>query len=77
MMIKKFFDVIVPRFLTEYVALQEMEDGYVIVCALHDVEEDENFDAIMKMQTFNFFGLGLFHKSIGDIIPWSERHGCK
>lgn len=73
MNIRRLLDIIVPRFITEDVALEFNGDHYIIVCCMDDVWPGESFDAIGTMQTFNFFGFGLFPKHIGEVRPWAGR----
>jgi len=64
----KFLDWLVPRFITEYVALKEINFGeYEIVCSMKDLGEYEHADAKVLVTTFNLFGFGLFPKLVGEI----------
>lgn len=72
--LKKFLDFIIPRFMTDEVAFVYNGDEIEIVCTLLDVEEGEEFDGIVKIRCFNFFGFGLFGKILMDTIrPWGSQ----
>lgn len=60
--IKYLLDVLIPRFVTDPVALIEVEpDVYEIVGMLkYDEVDDIDFDHIAEAKCFNFFGIGLF-----------------
>jgi hypothetical protein len=61
-LIKYLLDVLIPRFVTDPVALIEVgTDVYEIVGMLeYDDIEDDEFDHIAEAKCFNFFGVGLF-----------------
>lgn len=67
-LIKYLLDWLVPRFVTEEVALRLNDDGnYEIVCAVSDLEDYEIPDATTTVTCFNLFGYGLFPKHDGMI----------
>lgn len=73
------WDVIIPRFITEDVALRYdgngLEDGwgcYEIVCAMQDVGPNEEFDAIATTDAFQAFGIGFCYR-IGNMRPWPGK----
>jgi hypothetical protein len=54
-------DMLIPRFITEDVALIGTERyGFEILCALKYVEPDDDYNLIGRATVFNLFGLGLF-----------------
>lgn len=65
--IKMFFDIIIPRFLTEDVVVVDVGDHYELAFPLRFVTEGEMFDGIVTLQTFNFFGVGCFSKQLGEL----------
>lgn len=67
----KIIDLVIPRFLDEYVALVEINGNYEIVCTISDLRPLEKFD-VVKMRCFNFFGRALFPKQISEIILWED-----
>lgn len=71
MNIRQLFDIILPRFITEDVALHDNGDCYEIVCCMSDIQEGERFDGIVTMRTFNLFGLAIFPKQVGEVRPWA------
>ena len=66
----KILDILLPRFITEEVALRDDGDHLVIACALADVKAGEEFPAIATVRAFNLFGLALFPKMIGEPRDW-------
>jgi len=66
----KFLDILLPRFITEDVALRDDGDHLVIACALADVKPGEEFPAIATVRNFNLFGRALFPKIIGEPRDW-------
>ena len=56
------FDMLIPRFVTEELALiyDEEDDTYDVYAALWLCDEEDVFDAIVTCRCFNFFGFGLF-----------------
>lgn len=59
----KFFDIIIPRFITEEVALlytDDNEEEVEVLCSLKDIREGEYYDCVGTMRSFNFFGIGIF-----------------
>lgn len=74
-LLRRFLDILVPRFLTEDIACKKVnEHNNVIqlipICSLKDVQPGEVFDAIVRVQMFNLFGYGLFPKPIGKPRPF-------
>ncbi|HCK4323262.1 TPA: hypothetical protein N0J77_002684 [Pseudomonas aeruginosa] len=69
----RILDILIPRFITERVALLEANDGHLeIACALSDVRPGERFDAIATMRGFNLLGRIIFPRMIGAPRPWPE-----
>lgn len=68
------WDVLVPRFITEDVAIERVGDGsswddFMIVCSLADVDPGERFDGIATVEAFQFLGIGVTYR-IGNFRPW-------
>lgn len=62
----RILDILIPRFITERVALIEANDGHLeIACALSDVRPGERFDAIATMRGVNLLGRIIFPRMIG------------
>lgn len=63
-MFLRFLDFIVPRFVTDDAAFlyDEVEDTFELICHLDDLYDDEEYHAIGRIKSFNFFGYGLFSK---------------
>lgn len=76
MKLKTILDVLIPRFMTEEVALADTGDSYVIACSVVDLEPGEIPDAVATMRIFNLFGFALFPKMIGEPRPY-VRGGSK
>ncbi|MNO80850.1 hypothetical protein D3C76_720700 [compost metagenome] len=80
MTLGRLLDILVPRFITEDVALinaycDDCDHPHLMpVCCLADVDPDEEFDAIGTMSCFNLFGWALFAKLVGDVRPWVNPH---
>ena len=71
-------DILIPRFITEDVALAFMGggaidnvDSYAIVCAMADIEPGERFDAIATVDAFQFLGFGMTYR-IGNVRLWPK-----
>lgn len=73
--LRLFFDIVIPRFITEDSAVtwSVQDERYEIVCSMLDVLEHERFDGIVTVKTFNFFGFGLFPKAVSKVKPWSFK----
>lgn len=66
------WDVIVPRFITEDVAIDRVGlDDFMIVCSLADVEPGERFDGIATVDAFQFLGMGITY-CIRNFRPWED-----
>lgn len=63
-------DLLVPRFITEDVALELTEDGYYPVCSMADVRHGERFDAIVAMRSFTWLNVAIFPRIVGEVRPW-------
>lgn len=76
-------DFIVPRFITEDVALRYVGDpvapnmsewgDYEIACSLADVQPGEEFDGIGSVDAFQFIGFGLVYR-VGNFRPFKNPH---
>ncbi len=81
MSLARFFDIMVPRFMTEDVAALAFDCGhcdephYAPICSMADVMPGETFDAIIAMRSFNLFGFGLFPRyDVDSVRPWRNPH---
>ncbi|RLJ20011.1 hypothetical protein DJ031_06790 [bacterium endosymbiont of Escarpia laminata] len=63
---KKIIYILIPRFLTEEVAMIKMDGEYHPVCSAKDLDEYDHYDRIVKVRAFNFFGFGLFPRVVYD-----------
>jgi len=68
----RILDVLIPRFLDEDVVVELRDDGYHLLFPMSEVEPHEVFDGIVTMRTFNFFGIALFPKQIGEVRPFVQ-----
>lgn len=76
-------DFIVPRFITEDVALRYVGDpvtsnwsewrDYEIACSLADVQPGEEFDGIGSVDAFQFLGFGLTYR-VWNFRPFVNPH---
>lgn len=71
-------DILVPRFITEDVAMSYSGSGarsdwenYDIECSMIDVQPEEIFDGVATVDSFQFFGLGITYR-IGNFRTWQE-----
>jgi len=79
-------DFIVPRFITEDVALRYVGNpvmssfsewgDYEIACSMDDVQPGEEFDGIGSVDAFQFLGFGLTYR-VGNFRPFKNPHGAK
>ena len=69
-------DLLIPRFLTEDVALRfvggDRTDlgSYEIVCAMSDIQPGEVFDAVATVDSFGWLNIG-FTARVRNVRPWS------
>jgi len=69
-----FLDKVIPRFITEEVALRLSDDGvYEIICTMEDVTTQDKIDASCFFRSFNFFGSGWFPKPIDSTFKILSR----
>ena len=71
------FDVLVPRFLTEDVALVRIGlgaqvDDWEVACSMRDVQPNERFDAVGTVDSFAWLGGGITYR-MGNVRPWPGR----
>lgn len=66
----RLLDILIPRFITEEVALTDAGDHLEIACSMADVKPGERFAAVATVRTLNLFGLGLFPTMIGEPREW-------
>lgn len=57
---KKLLDILIPRFVTDRTAVKFVEDKWYIVCHENDLTEEDDYDYVVDLKSFNFFGFGLF-----------------
>jgi hypothetical protein len=79
------WDFIIPRFISEEVALRYIGVGfktdthdwsaYEIVCSLGDVQPGESFDAIASVDAFQFLFFGVTYR-IGNFRKWPGVPSC-
>lgn len=67
-------DRLVPRFLTEDVAVVFTPDGPDVACSMLDIEPGETFDAIVTLRSFTWLGVCMFPRQIGAVRPWVNPH---
>lgn len=67
-------DLLVPRFVTEWVIVQDTPDGYYPICAVSDLDEHEWHEDLLfcQMHSFAFLGMGLLPKQISQVINRAE-----
>lgn len=63
------YDVLMPRFVTEQVALFDEPDGDLTYVGFDQLSPGEKFDAVCLVRYFNLFGFDLFLK----IVPGSRK----
>ncbi|HFK9564036.1 Lar family restriction alleviation protein [Pseudomonas aeruginosa] len=67
----RILDILIPRFITERVALFEATAGHLeIACAISDVRPSERFDGIATIRSFNLLGFALFPKMVDGPHAW-------
>ena len=69
----RLLDVLIPRLITEEVALADAGDHLEIACAMADVKPGDRFAAVATVRTLNLFGLGLFPTMIGEPREWPDN----
>ena len=72
-----FIDIIVPRFITEDVAMEQIApgsdwDSFEIACSMSDVQPGEVFDGIATVDSFAWLGLGITYR-IGNFRRWGDK----
>lgn len=61
----KFF---IPRFITEYVAVAECEDGSLFtLCPLNQIQSGDKVVGKIKVKSIAWLGMGLLPKSDGEL----------
>lgn len=66
----KLLDILLPRFITEEVALRDDGDHLVIACSMRDVKPGETFAAVGSIRSFNLLGQAIFPRTVGEPRPW-------
>lgn len=64
------FEFLVPRFIEEWVMLEEKPDSYHPVCSYLDIQEGETFDAMCKAKSITWFGFCFFPR-FSNPVPFS------
>lgn len=67
-------DILVPRFVDDQMACNDLGDDEYELMELEAVEPGERFDCIVTIRSFNLFGYGLFPKQIGAARPFVNPH---
>ena len=73
--LRRAADVLIPRFLTEDVALRfvggDRTDlgSYEIVCCMNDVQPGEAFDAVATVDSFGWLNIGITAR-VRNVRPW-------
>jgi len=68
------WDFLIPRFITEDVAVRIEGTGMgwssvEIVCCMDDVQPWEKFDGIAEVDAFQWLGFGITYR-VGNFRPW-------
>lgn len=72
-MILEIIDILCPRFITEWVALEEIEPRvYAPVCSLNGLDDDERADAVALFKSFTWLGWCVFWRCMSDVYTWEE-----
>lgn len=66
----KLLNILLPRFITEEVALRDAGDHLVPACSMEDLRPGERFAAVATIRSFNLFGLAIFPRMIGPAREW-------
>lgn len=54
------FDILIPRFITEEVALIKKGESYDVLCCMNDITGEDTYDAIGVSKCFTWLGFGFF-----------------
>ena len=58
---RQFLDALLPRFVTDRVAVTNTgPDEYETICLEEELEDGEKFDAILQFKYLGFLGFALF-----------------
>lgn len=68
--LKNLFDFIVPRFITEDVALIDNGEKLEIACPFDRIEDGVNYAGIVSVSSFTFLGRAFFVKQVGEVRPF-------
>lgn len=66
------FEFFIPRFIEEWVMLEEIDDVLIPVCSELDVNEFDNFKWMARVKTLSWFGVGLFPQ-FGEPVEFDEK----
>lgn len=68
------FDLLVPRFVHDRVALLEQENYYIPICQVSQLTELDKPTHVCTISGFQLFGFVLFPKQ-SEVVPfvWSEE----
>lgn len=72
--IGRALDILVPRIVTDDVALWHGPRGYEVACRLCDVRPHESFHAVGRVRAFNVLGRAYRGRLIGSPQPWRATH---
>lgn len=67
-----FFDMYWPRFVIEWVAMEERDGVFYPVLPMSMLNANEIPDGVMKIQSFNLFSFAIFPRPMGDMITYNE-----
>lgn len=67
-------DILIPRFVTEYVVLTEDEEHFYMLCPVHMVPDEEKglYKKMVLVKAFNLFGKPIFVRLAGEVedVRW-------
>ena len=71
MTLSKLLDILVPRFVTEDVAVKQVGRSslHEHVSPMKDITPSARYDGVATMCTFKLLGYRLFSKQIGEVRP--------
>jgi hypothetical protein len=71
-LLEKALDILVPRVVTEYIALKETDQGLETTFPVHCLRPGERPDGVILIKAFNLFGFATFPSVIGEAMTWDE-----
>ena len=65
---------LLPRFQTEYVALEEVDEQleYSLLASEIDLTKDKIPDGVVLVKSFTFLGFGFFPQPVSEVYTWKE-----